>query len=323
MNILATFKVTAFAMLQIFILGLIGYFLTKKKVISLDNLKLLTKLVINLFFPCYVFVKLINNFSFKAYPKWWIFPLISLFVSVLGFLTANLFVNMDKTLDKFKREFISLVTFQNGGYLPLILVVLLLPPGRKEQMLIYIFLFLLGFNTIMWSLGIFYLTQEKDSKLKLSSIFSPPVIAIIGALLVIAVGLNRVIPNFLISSFNIIGNCALPLAIMTVGANLALIDKSGKNNFRNISQVVLAKLVFIPLLFLGLIFLIKPSYEIALLLLLQGVAPSAVSLSMILRYYNKKDNIVSLGIFWTHLVCLFTIPVFLVLFSAFKGFIYR
>jgi len=323
MNILSTFKVTAFAMLQIFVLGFSGYFLTKKKVISLVNLKLLTKLVINLFFPCYVFVKLINNFSFKAYPKWWIFPLISLFVSVLGFLVANLFVNIDKTLDKFKREFISLVTFQNGGYLPLILVVLLLPPGRKEQMLIYIFLFLLGFNTIMWSLGVFYLTQEKNSKLRFSSMFSPPVIAIIGALLVIAVGLNRVIPNLLIGSFNMIGNCALPLAIITVGANLALIDKSGKNNFRNISQVVLAKLVFIPLLFLGLIFLIKPSYEIALLLLLQGVAPSAVSLSMILRYYNKKDNIISLGIFWTHLVCLFTIPVFLVLFSAFKDFIYR
>ena len=71
-----------------------------------------------------------------------------------------------------------------------------------------------------------------------------------------------------------------------------------------------------PLLFLGLILLIKPSYEIALLLLLQGAMPSAVSPSMIMRHYDKKDNIVSLGIFWTHVICLLTVPLFLMVYIS-------
>ena len=162
MDMLSAFKVTASAMLQIFILGFSGYLLAKKNIISLDNLKFLTKLVINLFFPCYVFIKLISNFSFGAFTNWWIFPLLSLLVTLVGFIVAKIFLKMDSSLGAFKREFISLVTFQNAGYLPLILVVLLLPAFRREQMLVYVFLFLLGFNTTMWSFGVFYLTKEKD-----------------------------------------------------------------------------------------------------------------------------------------------------------------
>ncbi|MFH1621526.1 MAG: AEC family transporter [Candidatus Omnitrophota bacterium] len=323
MNILSAFKITAFAMMQIFILGISGYLLTKKNLISVENLKFLTTLVINLFFPAYVFIKLISNFSFKAYPNWWVFPLLSFFVTVAGFIVAKLFIAMDKNLKEFKRELVSLITFQNGGYLPLILVVLLLPPGIREQMLVYIFLFLLGFNTTMWSIGVFYLTNEKNNKLNLRSLFSPPVIAIISALLVVAVGLNKIIPDFLTGSLKMLGDCALPLAIMTVGANLALINISGKTYLRYIIQIILAKLIFMPILFLGLIFLIRPSYAIALLLLLQSTMPSAVSPSIIMRHYDKKDNIVSLGIFWTHVISLFTIPIFLILFSAFKDFMYR
>lgn len=323
MHMLSAFKVTTVAILQIFILGLIGYVFTKKKVVSVENLKFLSKLVINLLFPCFIFAKLISNFDFRSYPNWWLFPLMSFFVTATGFLVAKLFIKLDSNLGKFNREFTSLVTFQNGGYLPLILVALLLPPGRREEMFIYIFLFLLGFNSVMWSIGVFYLTQDKSIKFKLHSLFSPPAIAVAVSLFAVAVRLHKIIPYFLIGTVRMIGDCALPLAIMVVGANLALIDISSKANVKHIVQVVLAKLLFLPLLFLGLILLIKPPYMIALLLLLQGAAPSAVSSSMILRYHEKKDNIVSLGIFWTHLVSLLTIPIFLILFSMFKDFIYR
>jgi predicted permease len=323
MSILLAFKVTASAILQIFVLGFLGYALTKKKVITVDNLGFLTSLVINLFFPLFAFANLISHFNFRSYPNWWLFPLISLLVTAVGFCTAKIFVKIDKDLEKFKREFISLVTFQNGGYLPLILVALLLPPGRREQMYIYIFLFLLGFNALMWSAGVIYLTKNEDSKFEWRYLFSPPVIAIISALFLIAVGLNRFIPVFLMGPVKMMGDCALPLAIMVVGANLSQVDISSGINFRYISQIVTAKLIFLPLFFLGVILLLKPSYEIALLLLLQAAMPSATTSSIIMRHYEKKDNIISLGIFWTHVVGLLTISIFLILFSALKDFIFK
>jgi predicted permease len=283
----------------------------------------MAKLVIYFFFPCFIFVNLVSNFDFRSYSNWWIFPFLSFFVTAVGFFTAKLFIRIDKNLEGFKREFVSLVTFQNGGYLPLILVALLLPPGSREEMFIYIFLFLLGFNVIIWSLGVTYLAKSETRRIELKTLFNPPVIAIIAALLFIAVGLRKLIPQFLTGTMEMFGDCALPLAIMTVGANLSFIDISDGDYNKHILKIVLAKLLFIPLLFLGLVLFIKPPYAVALLILLQGAMPSAVTSSIIMRHYDKKDNIVSLGIFWTHIICLITIPAFLILFSSFKDFIYR
>ena len=240
----------------------------------------------------------------------------------MGFITGLLFTKIDRGLEKFKKEFISLVTFQNGGYLPLILVAFLLPAGRCNQMFIYIFLFLLGFNLVVWSLGLSYLIRKKDRKFELRSLLNPPVIAIASALFLIAVGIDKVIPRFLIEPTRMLGSCVLPLAILVVGGNLARIDINPRNHFRHISYLIVAKLLFLPLVFLGLIFLIKPPYPIAFLLLIESAVPSATSLSLITRHYDREDNIVSLGVFWTHLICLLTLPIFLTLFSSLKVLIY-
>lgn len=320
---LLAFRVTFEAMFQIFLLGLCGYILTKKKIISSESLKLLSRLLIGLFFPCFIFVKLIVNFSFSAFPNWWIFPLISVIIIIIGFIVGNLFVKIDNSLEKFKKEFISLVTFQNSGYLPLILIALLLPPARQGRMFIYLFLFLLGFNLVFWSMGVFYLVRERGRRLELGSLFSPPVISMLVTLFLIAIGLKKFIPNFFIGTAKMFGDCALPLAILVVGGNLSQTAIRAKENFRQIFDLVIAKLLFLPMLFLALIFLIKPPYEIAFLLLLEGAVPSATSLSIIMRNYDRKDNIISQGIFWTHLISLLTIPIFLSLFSMVKTILFK
>jgi len=322
MSFIYSLKVTTVAILQIFLLGFSGYLLTKRKIASAESLKFLSWATITLFFPCFIFAKLIENFNFQNYCNWWIFPLLSFVVTIIGFFTGVLFVKLDKDLEKFKREFISLAAFQNSGYLPLILVAFLLPAEIQEQVFIYIFLFLLGFNLIMWSVGVFYLKGKKE-RFELSSLLSPPVTAVFAALFVIALGLANSIPQFLIKPVKMFGDCALPLAMLVVGGNLAQIDFKIKENFKYILYLVVAKLVFLPLLFFGIIFLMKPAYEIAFLILLQSIMPSATSLGIIMRNYDKKDNIISLGIFWTHVLSLLTIPLFLILFSTLSAFLIR
>ncbi|MDD5618230.1 MAG: AEC family transporter [Candidatus Omnitrophica bacterium] len=313
-------KITITAILQIFLLGLSGYVVVRKNLASRDNLKFLSSLAIDLFLPCFIFAKLIDNFNFYTYRNWWLFPLLSFIITLVGFLTGILFLKLDNGLEKFKKEFVSLVTFQNSGYLPLILAAFLFGGQRQEQMFIYIFLFLLGFNLIIWSVGVFYL-KEKSERFELSSIFSPPVVAVFIALFLIALGWARFIPEFLTKPIGMFGDCALPLAMFVVGGNLAQIDFKFKESFKHILYLIIAKLLFLPLLFFGIIFLLKPSYEIAFLILLQSAMPSATSLSVIMRHYDEKDNIVSLGIFWTHVLSLLSIPLFLILFSALSIFL--
>ena len=322
MNLIYSLKITTVAMLQIFLLGFSGYFLARKKLASAENLKFLSGLVISLIFPCFVFVKLVENFNFQSYCNWWVFPLLSFIITLAGLLVGLLFLKLDSGLKIFKKEFVSLITFQNSGYLPLILAAFLFPPGIQEQMFICIFLFLLGFNLVIWSVGVFYLKDKKE-RFELSSLLSPPVVAVVLALFFIALGWIRLIPGFVIRPAKMLGDCALPLAMFVVGGNLAQIDFKLRENFKHIVYVSVAKLLFLPLLSFGLIFLLRPSLEIAFLILLQSAMPSATSLSVIMRHYDSKDNITSLGIFWTHVAGLISIPLFLILFSALRNFLIR
>lgn len=308
-------------MAQIFLLAFCGYWLTRKAVVAESLLKGMSRLIVDVLLPCFIFVKFVGSFDFSAFPRWWIFPLLSCAVMGAGVAISKLFFAIDRRFKEHQREFISLVAFQNSGYLPLILVALLLSGEAQERMFISIVLFLLGFNLVIWSAGVFFLTKEKDKQKERGTLFNPPVAAILVSLLLIVTGLHRFIPVFVMRSAKMFGDCVLPLAMFVVGGNLALVPMRTRENAHSIAGVVLAKLFIMPLIFFGVIALVRPSYEIAFLLLLQAMAPSATSLSLIIRNYDTQDNIISMGIFWTHLVSMVTIPLFLVLVSLLRHFL--
>jgi len=52
------------------------------------------------------------------------------------------------------------------------------------------------------------------------------------------------------------------------------------------------------------------------LIMLQLSMPSATSLSVIIRRFNKPDALISQGIFFSHIIGLFTIPLFLSLYLS-------
>ena len=321
MFIVHTFTMTFAAMFQIFLLGLCGYVLVKKDIISAENIKALSRLIIGLLLPCFIFAKFIENFSFIAFRFWWVFPLMSIVVTVIGFMIGDLVANSDTRLKKFRQEFVGLVAFQNSGYLPLLLVALLLPAQQQERMFILIFLFLLGFNLVLWSAGVFYLTRQKGTRLHIGSLLSPPVVAIIASLFIIVIGVNRFIPPLIIAPVKMLGECTLPLAMLVVGANFSLATKQPRENAWIVFNIVVAKLLLMPLFVFGILLLLRPPHEMAFLLLLESIVPSATSLSLIMRTYEKEDNIISAGVFWTHVISLITIPLFLVLFSLLRFYL--
>ena len=310
----ASFKVTGLAVLQIFILGALGYYLVKKDILPQDGLKSLSRLVIEIVFPALIFSRLIRDFSFSAYPDWWVFPLISLAITISGFLIGAIFVGFIKGA-KHKTQFLSLSTFQNSGYLPLAMVAALLPKDQAGSVFIYIFLFLLGFDLIMWSVGVYILTSTFTKKFELGSIFSPPVIANLVSLLLVAIGVSRFIPDFVMTPVRMVGDCTLPLAMFIVGGNIASI-KLGNVDKKAISLVLLGKLIILPALGLLVILKLNLPYLLGLLILMQLAMPPATSLSVIIRHYKKEDLLISQGVFLGHLISIISIPVFLSLYFA-------
>ncbi len=311
---LESFKITGFAVAQIFLLAAIGYFLVRKNILGHEGLNSLSRLVIEITLPILIFCELVKDFRFNLYPNWWIFPLASIGITIAGLVLGSLFIGFFKD-SQYKLQFLSLITFQNSGYLPLALVAALLPQDKIDSMFIYIFLFLLGFNLVMWSVGVYMLTFTRTKRFELGSLFSPPVIFTIFSLIFIYFGLNRFVPNVLLKPLRMVGDCTLPLAMFVVGGNLAQISL-GHIDKKAVCFMIIAKLIALPLLGLWLIMKFKFSELIGLLILMQLAMPPATSLSLIINHYKKEDLLISQGVFLGHIVSVITIPVFLSLYFA-------
>ncbi len=308
------FSAISQAMLQVFVLGLVGFVLVKKGILSPPGLDGLTNFFIGLVFPALIFSQIIREFDSRAVGNWWLFPLLSLGVTALGLLAGYGF-SFNLKEKQTRREFIALSGFQNSGYLPLVLLKGILPPGQLGPMLIYLFLFLLGFNLVIWSWGVSFLAGRKSERFPWASLFSPPVLAVILGLGFVMLKIVRFIPQFILLPIEMLGNCSFPLAMVVVGASLSQLYNRQELDWRNIVKLSLIKLCFLPLLGLLFVSFVRLPYLIGLLLVLELSAPSATNLAIIARKYARQEKIISQGIFFSHILSLITLPVFLTLFN--------
>jgi len=303
---------TSVAVIQIILLAAIGYFLVKRRVLNDAGLSTLSRMTVEVTLPILIFCQLIKDFSFDKYANWWVFPLLSLAITLAGLVIGSLFLRFIHGAEH-KKQFLSLVAFQNSGYLPLALISSLLPKEKSEPMLIYLFLFLLGFNLIIWSFGVYMLTYHKTQKFELGSLFSPPVIATLLSLVIIFFGANKFIPGFILKPLGMVGNCTVPLSMVVVGGNLAqiylrIVDKKA------IFLAVLAKMIILPVLGFWLVIKLGLPELIGLLIIMQLAVPSATNLSVIIRHYKKEDLLISQGVLFSHVAGIITLPFFLSLY---------
>jgi predicted permease len=184
-----------------------------------------------------------------------------------------------------------------------------------DSMFIYLFLFLLGFNLVVWSFGVYMLSFHERKKFEMGSLFSPPVIATLLSLAVIFLNGQKFIPEAVLKPLRMVGDCTLPLAMLVVGGSLAAIHLKHVNK-KAIFLMVLAKLIILPALGLWLIIKLRLPELMGLLILMELAVPPATSLSVITRQYKKEDFLISQGIFFGHIFSLITLPLFLGLYFA-------
>ena len=304
-------------MMQIILIVLGGLICAKRNIITAEITRGLGYLVINFFLPCLIFSHFINKFRFDLIPNWWIYPLLGIVVSLLGVILGWLFLLLSPK-DIQKREFITMIAFQNCGYLPLVLVQEMFLPELADQLFIVIFLFIQGFNLIFWSIGVKILDNQKKNSLRFHHFINMPFVALILSFFVISIKAQTILPNFLMRSTEMLGQCALPLALLVLGAILARGAMIKKNNLEIISKVVFLKLLIMPLLGLAIFSFISVPYVMALLIMIQLTMPTAVNVGVVAYSKNSHYEMIVQVIFWTHVFAVITIPFFLSLIMVYK-----
>jgi predicted permease len=213
------------------------------------------------------------------------------------------------------------VRFQNCGYLPLNLAFFLFAEPLREQFIIYTFLYILGFDIIFWSVGSFFIFRQKGESFSFKSLFTPPIIGIILALLLVYARLSHFMPQVIIGPLKMIGDTSFVLSMLILGCLLAKADIKGfYRNIAIIFQASMLRLVLLPLIFLIVVLKMDISSLLGFFIIVQAAMPSAVSLPLLANLRKADSEFISQSVLFTHIFSIVTVPLWLGLYIKLSRF---
>ena len=308
-----TFQTSVIAVLQILAMGALGFYLVRIGIIQESGLKLLSFLSVNVFFPLFIFYQIIENFSVARIPFWWGYPLINISLVLTGLLIAFLVTWRFKS--PFKDEFLAVSAMHNAGYIPILIVMSLPLGGWAGQIYSCVILSIIGFDTCLWSLGVWLLTRSKSSKMDLKKMINPPLMSMAAALIIVLVMGPGVVPEMVLKPIKILGDAAMAMAMIVIGGNLSLSNLT-RVNWPQVSGVALIKLIGLPVITLIALYFLKLNILFGFVVIIQACMPSSITLSIIGRNYETDNqDFLNQSIFLTHVMSIITIPIFLGLYG--------
>ncbi len=274
----------------------------------------LLKLTIRLLYPAFIFNRVLAEKDLAELGNlWW--PVSSGFLSILvGFGVAWAVAVALKIEGKGKREaFVFTAGIFNYGYfaIPVCEAVLFFGAGFVGKLLV----FNLGVEVAIWGVGVMLLG---GGALGMGRLLNPPILALVAALWMNHAGWANSMPDFALSSLGMVGNCAIPVGLVLIGAttlDLWRDQRSSPWSWRVVGGGVLVRLVLLPCIMLAVARWV-PFPDSALWLskvfVLQAAMPAGVFAIVIARYYGANAKVAAQAMAPTILACLVTLPVWLV-----------
>ncbi len=310
------FQNTFVAALNVFLIYTLAAVLVWCKIISSENIKGLARVTVNVFLPCLIFANIVTEFQpdSREFWWWWMLPLSSLVITAFGLLLA--FIGHGGKIN-YKRNVLALASMQNGGYFVLPVAQFLFP-DRFDTFALYAFLFFLGLNPTLWSLGKFLCTSHPEQKARLTDLITPPFAACVLAIIAAYAGIKEYIPDVALSSVTQLGRAAIPSANFILGGILGSIAFRIRPYIIDTIYVVIIKLILISL---SMILLLKytglcgDNDLLATFFILQASAPPATALIVSVRTYGGDEQKIGSIMIVSYALCLLSIPAWLAIWN--------
>lgn len=306
-----TFQESFLAVLKIGLVVVAAGILVRKQVLSDLQIRALSDATIRIFVPCLIFSNITKNLHPETTPFWWALPLFALGITGFGLCLAGLFFR--GSLPK-KNNLVATSVFQNAGFMVLPIGQVLVP-AQFDQFALYIFLFILGHNPMIWSLGKIMVSRSGENAdrnpLTWKSLITPPLVANLTALFLVFTGLRVHLPAPVTESVELLGQAAVPLATFILGASLGAIHFRWRSEKWDTTRVLLIKLFLMPAamwMFLKWTQLYEQHPLLALFLMLEAAVAPATSLVLVIRTYGGDLQKIGTIYIFSYAFSLFTIP---------------
>ena len=297
-------------MFQIFVCGVVGFFLRKQRVIDERTEKSLTEILLQAVLPFSIIASSQYMYSAElvkgmlgvalAATLYYCSTLVIMRI-ILHSRKANAKVNSDEI-----RVMMTTIIFANTGFLGLPLMEALF--GAYGLLLGAIYNIM--FNVFFYTFGVHTLSGVK---FKFRELFMNPVTAA-SVIAVILFLMPFRIPAFLLSTINLVGNMTIPLAMIIAGSIFSTVDF--KKFFGDIKPVIvsLMRLVILPAITFVLVYVIRlyiPMLkETACVIVMMTALPCGIMNVMIAEKENKAPKFAARTVVMSLVFMLLTIPVF-------------
>jgi len=312
-----SFVPTFVSILEIFLVVLLAGLMVRRGLITQAHISGLSQVTVNVFLPAMTFANVVENLDPSAMSYWWVLPLAAVAMAMLGLGIAWIFFF---TRLKEKKNLLPLASLQNAGYLVLP-VGLALYSADFDRFALYTFLFILGFNPVLWSIGKILATGTGKGGIK--GFFTPPFVANFLAVAVVLAGVTRVIPRPLLHTCKMLGDAAVPVATFVLGAVLGTIPWRFRSLVGDAWRVILIKQIILPVATALLLLQIGLQHSDPLLarfFMIQAASAPAVGIILQVRSYGGDEEKIGGLMLLSYLTAVFLLPAWVALWNTLSLF---
>ncbi|MBR5011346.1 MAG: AEC family transporter [Clostridia bacterium] len=291
---------------MLFIMIAVGFALGKTKLLGETAIKGLANVVLYVATPAVILQAFTTEQKTPEKTKNLIIvAVITVILHVVMILLAKLFIHHKD--DKANRIMRLLVIFSNSGYMAF--------PLQKAILgdigVFYGAMFVAIFNIFMWTYAVFVASGDKNT-LKIKNIlFNPTIISVIVSILLYAFSIK--LPGFISDAVSGLGNLNTPLPMIIIGFNISCFPFIELFNDKRVYLPGVLRLVFMPLLSLGIMFLLGVRGLPLIACTIAASAPSAAAPVMFATKYGLDAQLGSKITSLTTLISILTMPVIVAL----------
>ena len=315
---IVAFSATLPAIAVIFLIVVISVVMSRRGLISQTQIDGLSAATVNLFLPCLIFAKVVEHFEPAAQPGWWTLPLAGIAIALVGTgLGALVFWGQLPE----KLDMLPLAGMQNAGYLVLP-VGLALFPQQFNTFAVYVFLFVLGFNPVLWGFGKILVTGNHGQHPKLRDLLTPPLVANLLGVTAALTGFGRALPRPALDAIDLVGTAAVPSATVVLGAVLGSISVRFRAHLGDAGRAIAIKFFVLPLLVVVVLQAVKLHAANPLLaefLVIEAASAPAVGLVLMVRTYGGNEQRVGTVMFVSYAVCALALPAWIAVWRLLVG----
>ncbi|MFP4662266.1 MAG: AEC family transporter [Halanaerobiales bacterium] len=309
------FNILINEILVLFIIILIGYIIRKKNIIDEEINKGFSRLLIQITLPALIIKSILRiELSQEIIKNLGLMTVISL----LSYLTVIILASfISKRLNCFKDKkniFKFLLVFGNVGYMGIPVVSAIFP----AEAVVYTIINNIMFNIFLWTYGIHVLSvksdREEKNNIQWRKLINHGTVALFIGFLVLITKINL---GPVKGAIETVGNMTFPLSMIIIGSSLTNVKFLTILKDRILYYVIFLKLLIIPFAALLLIKQLPLPELVASISIIMLAMPSGAISVIFAEKFDSDYKFASEGIFFTTLLSLFTIPLFIWLIKIF------